>query len=618
MKIEILKLNDIKPYHKNPRKNDAAVDKVANSIEQYGFQQPIVVDKDMVIVAGHTRYKAAKKLSLLEVPVVIAAELTEAQAMAYRLADNKTGEYAKWDDALLTQELRDLLDDTKSINIVSYMSAFSELEIDKLLNGDDYTKDIEEIAKQREDTVITKRVGLLVLKNSYVNRGVATYINGWLEWGLRNNVQVDVISDSEDISNNQFNRYDKVSEWISPQQNITDEYLQPADNDINGDTNDFADYKETNKWIVAEEDEYTNDTKITMRSPIVRMYDSVKLRSSIYEAMTRHTYDALIVNTIDVLFSVVSLGLDQQHPNIYYVTHAERDVGRGDKNFLRELTLGVVKYSNVKIISQSELTREIFVKWADFDESKTFSLTPMLGQPEFLNFNDNPEPKNAILYIGPYEPRKNPEVYINACKQSGKPALVIAPSKKSAEKFKKRFLQEGIEHEIHIALTGKNKVDVMKKAALAIIPSVDETFCFTAFECAHLCRTIVPANRSWTIAHKDWCILEDENNIANIVNEHYNKPQTTEATAALTKVFKDTDIKALSLLDINKEEQKTNNALTKYLETHKQTTLKEFFKSRPSVALDEIFYAINILTDSRYEIYHTLNNTIIQVKDNTK
>ena len=102
-------LKDIKPYEKNPRKNDNAVEYVANSIKEFGFQQPIVIDKNNVIVAGHTRYKASKKLGLEKVPCIIADDLTDEQIKAYRLADNKVGESAKWDEGLLGTELSEIL-----------------------------------------------------------------------------------------------------------------------------------------------------------------------------------------------------------------------------------------------------------------------------------------------------------------------------------------------------------------------------------------------------------------------------------------------------------------------------------------------------------------------------
>ena len=105
MQVESRSIREIKPYEHNPRNNDGAVDAVAASIKEFGWQQPIVVDKDGVIIAGHTRYKAAKKLRLKDVPVVVAENLTEEQVRAYRLADNKTGELAEWDFAALEEEL---------------------------------------------------------------------------------------------------------------------------------------------------------------------------------------------------------------------------------------------------------------------------------------------------------------------------------------------------------------------------------------------------------------------------------------------------------------------------------------------------------------------------------
>ena len=95
MKVEEMKLSDLKPYEKNPRKNDRAVEPVANSIKEFGFRVPLVIDKDNVIVTGHTRYKAAKKLGLKTVPCIKADDLSDEQIKAFRLADNKVGEISE-------------------------------------------------------------------------------------------------------------------------------------------------------------------------------------------------------------------------------------------------------------------------------------------------------------------------------------------------------------------------------------------------------------------------------------------------------------------------------------------------------------------------------------------
>ena len=108
MQIVEKNIKDIKPYEKNPRRNDEAVKYVAESIKKFGFKVPIVIDKENVIVAGHTRYKACKKLQIEVVPCVVADDLTEEQIKAFRLADNKVGEMAEWDEELLFQELQEI------------------------------------------------------------------------------------------------------------------------------------------------------------------------------------------------------------------------------------------------------------------------------------------------------------------------------------------------------------------------------------------------------------------------------------------------------------------------------------------------------------------------------
>ena len=108
MEIINKKTTELIPYERNPRKNDPAVNAVMRSIEEFGFKVPIVVDKDNVVVAGHTRLRAAKKLHMSEVPCVVADDLDDEQIRAFRLADNKTAELAEWDFDLLDDEIQDI------------------------------------------------------------------------------------------------------------------------------------------------------------------------------------------------------------------------------------------------------------------------------------------------------------------------------------------------------------------------------------------------------------------------------------------------------------------------------------------------------------------------------
>ena len=105
MEVVNVKLSEVKPYEKNPRKTDKAVDYVARSIEEFGFRVPIVIDKGKVIVAGHVRYRAAKKLKLKYVPCIVADDLTDEQVDAFRIIDNKTQELSTWNFSKLIEEL---------------------------------------------------------------------------------------------------------------------------------------------------------------------------------------------------------------------------------------------------------------------------------------------------------------------------------------------------------------------------------------------------------------------------------------------------------------------------------------------------------------------------------
>lgn len=129
-------LSELTPYENNPRINDNAVDPVVASIKEFGFKVPIIIDKNGVIIAGHTRYKAAEKLGLKKVPCILADDLSEEQVRAFRLADNKVSEIAEWDYGLLDTELADIAD----IDMGEFGFDFGE----GLSSNDDYFNEQEE------------------------------------------------------------------------------------------------------------------------------------------------------------------------------------------------------------------------------------------------------------------------------------------------------------------------------------------------------------------------------------------------------------------------------------------------------------------------------------------
>ncbi len=154
MNIIDFKIENLKPYENNPRRNDGAVDYVANSIKQFGFKVPIVIDKDNVIVCGHTRYKVAKKLGIDTVPCVIADDLTDEQIKAFRLADNKVGSIAEWDFDLLGDELDGIFDID--------MSEFGFANLDETNDFDDFVdeKPESDFEEKKEKYTICPQCGM--------------------------------------------------------------------------------------------------------------------------------------------------------------------------------------------------------------------------------------------------------------------------------------------------------------------------------------------------------------------------------------------------------------------------------------------------------------------------
>jgi DNA modification methylase len=160
MKINLLPLDQIRPYDKNPRNHD--VDAIATSIREFGWRQPIVVDPEMVIIAGHGRYFAATQLDLAKVPVHVATDLTAEQIRAYRLADNQTNALAKWDFELLAGEIEAL----KELDYDLDLLGFSAEDLAKILN----TGTVEGLTDPDDipappDEAITQRGDIWVLGN---------------------------------------------------------------------------------------------------------------------------------------------------------------------------------------------------------------------------------------------------------------------------------------------------------------------------------------------------------------------------------------------------------------------------------------------------------------------
>jgi DNA modification methylase len=170
MKISTIKIDDIVPYARNPRKNKNAISKVMASLKEFGFRQPIVVDSDLVVIVGHTRLEAARQLGLKEVPVHIAEGLTKAQIKAYRIADNRTNQEAEWDLDLLKLELEDLADDDYDLAL----TAFDDKELQSLMANPTEGLTDEDAVPETPSEPVTKLGDIWILGNHRIICGDST------------------------------------------------------------------------------------------------------------------------------------------------------------------------------------------------------------------------------------------------------------------------------------------------------------------------------------------------------------------------------------------------------------------------------------------------------------
>lgn len=193
--IQYCNPEELIPYEKNPRDNRAALDAIELSIEEYGFTNPILVNEEKVILAGHTRREAAILAGLEKVPYIVVDGLTEAQQKAYRLADNKLSELSIWDEDLLKEELEDLLDEDYDISL----TGFSDVDLTDILKDEEDLEDIEpEEPKEKKTTLPMLRFGsnsvritqdeLIMLSNRYTEYVEAEPGEGFVTWLLKRGI----------------------------------------------------------------------------------------------------------------------------------------------------------------------------------------------------------------------------------------------------------------------------------------------------------------------------------------------------------------------------------------------------------------------------------------------
>lgn len=182
---------DLFPYENNPRINDYAVKKVLESIKEFGFMNPILVDENMVIIAGHTRREASILAGLKEVPYIVATDLTPEQVRAYRIADNKLAELATWDEEMLVEELFALQEADFELEVMG----FTEIDLMKLFEEEEVEPEKEKAPKEKKTTLPMLRFGsnsvritedeLIMLSNRYNEFVEKTPEEGFITWLLK-------------------------------------------------------------------------------------------------------------------------------------------------------------------------------------------------------------------------------------------------------------------------------------------------------------------------------------------------------------------------------------------------------------------------------------------------
>lgn len=180
MNITDVKIDDITPYHDNPRVNTDAINVVKKSLSEFGFQQPLVLDKDNVIIVGHTRFAAAKELGFENVPCYVADNLSEDKIKAYRIMDNKSAEYASWNYGLLTKEITDLLENDYDLEF----TGFTDVELEDMgfdMNLESFVEEPQSeedvIPEMTEDPPISKMGDVWILGNHRLLCGDSTSVD---------------------------------------------------------------------------------------------------------------------------------------------------------------------------------------------------------------------------------------------------------------------------------------------------------------------------------------------------------------------------------------------------------------------------------------------------------
>ena len=426
----------------------------------------------------------------------------------------------------------------------------------------------------------TYRIAILIAKNNFVYRGVGAYAKSIIDWALSENYHIDVISDYDPRDNGLFDQYRGKVQWICPVAPIND----PVYKELSSFSKPF-------------------DTTL-----------SLNFRNALFKALKHHTYNLIITNVGEALHAVTSLGV-HKYCTVLHPTHHESEAGlivRHDifSPGVSEQYRALCSLPDVMLACQSEWIQQSCQQKYAAKEHQCLFVPPLLTEPGLLNFDTRPVEQWGVGFIGPWEPRKNPEAYLNLLKQTKLPAVVLVPSESSAKKFKEKLTDAGIEHKIHVGKTGEQKVAIIQSMAAAFHPATSETFGLGALETAHACPTLLLEKNTWSFAHEEYAILTTEQYMAKKLLEVYG----TGVSTATKDLLKARDRMSRQILRELVRGGETTHAVPKNnfyttLADEKLINHFEFVNSRASFCTDEIYKMLRIPTVESVQILHDYNST---------
>jgi len=426
---------------------------------------------------------------------------------------------------------------------------------------------------------ITKRIGMLVARNNFVYRGVGAYSKSIIDWALDAGYHIDIISDAAVRDNGLFSAYKQRVQWIQPDNTIVDSI-----------------YKELSSFSKPF------DTAL-----------SLNFRNSLVKALRSHTYDMIVTNVGEALDAVTSIGV-HKYCTVLHATHHESEAGikvlhdifsPGVTDHYRALC----NLPDVVLACQSNWIQSHARIQYPNKTDECLVVPPLVPEQELLNFSSLPVERWGVGFVGPWEPRKNPEAYIAALKASGLPAVVLVPSETSAKKFQERFKKEGIEYKIHVGVTGMEKTRIIQSLGAAYHPAVSETFGLGALETAHSCPTVLLDKNEWSQAHRDYAIIVNEKDVANVLKEVYGAGVDTALQNKLTQRNQNIrDVLSALAQRITSDSVPKNN-FYKALDQQGLIKHEDFTQAQSSFCTDEIYKMLKIPSVSTVEVLHSYNQT---------